>query len=251
MTLVAELSAVAVRFGADQVQVDRDHLISHVLAALGALDPDTITFFGGTALSRTFLPDGRLSEDIDLLARSGRGEAARLVTAAVGRALLRSHGRVTWSPPLAEAGGSRAALLSVPTGASIRVQLLDGAGYPWPTEVRDIEQRYSDVAPTRLRTLTAPAFAAAKLAAWIDRGASRDLWDLARLAAQGRVDRKAAALFRRFGPFGGAPGPWVFATAPDTDRWRTELAHQTRLDLGPEAALDVVRSAWDRAFAAG
>lgn len=251
MTVQAELAAVAERFGADQVQVERDHLISHVLAALGAIDTGAITFFGGTALSRTFLPDGRLSEDIDLLARVSRGAAARLVTEAVGRALLRSHGRVTWEPPLAQSGGSRAALLSVPTGASIRVQLLDGAGYPWPTEVRDIEQRYSDVASTRLRTFTAPAFAAAKLAAWIDRGASRDLWDLSRLAAEGRVDREAAALFRRFGPFGGAPGPWVFATAPDTDRWRTDLAHQTRLDLGPGAALDLVRFAWGRAFAAG
>lgn len=249
MTLDDELAAVAARFRADHVQVERDHLISHVLAALGAIDTDAITFFGGTALSRTFLPDGRLSEDIDLLARVGRADAARAVTAAVGRGLLRSHGRPSWTPHLADTGGSRAALLTAPTGGTIRVQLLDGAGYPWPTEVRDIEQRYSDVAPARLRTLTAPAFAAAKLAAWIDRRASRDLWDLARLSAAGLVDREAAALFRRFGPFGTVPGPWVFATAPDPDRWRTDLAHQTDLDLGPDAAMAVVRAAWDRAFA--
>lgn len=249
MSLDDELAAVAARFGADRVQVERDHLISHVLAALGGIDTDALTFFGGTALSRTFLPDGRLSEDIDLLARGGRADVARAVTEVLARSLLRTHGRPTWTPRLVDAGGSRAALLAVPTGATIRVQLLDGTGYPWPTEVRVIEQRYSDAAPTRLRTLTAPAFAAAKLAAWIDRGASRDLWDLARLAAEGKVDREAADLFRRYGPFGSAPGPWVFATPPDAARWRTDLAHQTVLDLDARAAMDTVRAAWDRAFA--
>lgn len=248
MTLRDEIAAVAARFGADQVQVERDHLISHVLAALGDVSGDEITFFGGTALSRTFLPDGRLSEDIDLLARGPRSRVADAVTAVVRRGLLRSHGRPSWDPPLRELDGSRPTLLSVPTGATIRVQLLDGAGYPWPTEVREIEQRYSDVAPTRLRTLTAPAFAAAKLAAWIDRRASRDLWDLAHLVDAGFVDRQAAALFRRHGPFATAPGPWVFATPPTPERWRTDLAHQTVLDLDPETATERVRAAWQRAF---
>jgi len=54
-------------------------------------------------------------------------------------------------------------VLSVADGASVQVQLLGGDGYSWPTEVVDIEQRYSDALPARLRVLTADAFAAAKL----------------------------------------------------------------------------------------
>ena len=42
------------------------------------------------------------------------------------------------------------------------MQLLGGEGYLWPTEVVEIEQRYSDAPPARLRVLTADAFAAAK-----------------------------------------------------------------------------------------
>lgn len=49
-----EWAAVAERFGADLEQVRRDHLISHVLAAIAADVPtDDLVFFGGTALSRT------------------------------------------------------------------------------------------------------------------------------------------------------------------------------------------------------
>lgn len=66
-----EIEAIAGRFGAPDTQIIRDHLISHVLAAIADLpDRDRVTFFGGTALCRTWLPDLRLSEDIDLLVDS-------------------------------------------------------------------------------------------------------------------------------------------------------------------------------------
>lgn len=52
-SLDAELDDVATRFGVDAQQVRRDHLISHVLAALSTLDTRSVVFFGGTALSRT------------------------------------------------------------------------------------------------------------------------------------------------------------------------------------------------------
>ncbi|MQA02871.1 MAG: hypothetical protein GEV07_09165 [Streptosporangiales bacterium] len=64
-----EAAAVAARFGVAEPQVERDHLISHLLAALGRRLADWVVFFGGTALARAYLPEGRLSEDIDLLAR--------------------------------------------------------------------------------------------------------------------------------------------------------------------------------------
>src|ERR1035437_7763140 len=75
--LIAEWEQVAARFGVGMEQVRRDHLISHVLAAISsAVSTEELVFFGGTALSRTHLADARLSEDIGLIARIGRREVA-------------------------------------------------------------------------------------------------------------------------------------------------------------------------------
>jgi predicted nucleotidyltransferase component of viral defense system len=243
-----DFARVAAQFGADDTQVRRDHLISHVLGALAAHVPtDDVVFFGGTALSRTHVPDGRLSEDIDLIALGPRSDVLRAVEAAVRHGVQRTHGRPAWDPPLLVTTDSQPSVLSA-GGLSIRVQVLEGSGYPWPTEVRDIEQRYADAPPARLRTFTAPAFAAAKLAAWVDRRSSRDLWDLAHLADRGLVDAEAAGLFVRHGQFAHRPEDWVFEEPPPDSRWRSDLAHQTRLSLTAEEALERVRGAWARAF---
>lgn len=69
-----EKASVAEQFGVAAEQVERDHLISHLLAFLARDFGDSIHFIGGTALARTHLPHGRLSEDIDKPAsRSRRG----------------------------------------------------------------------------------------------------------------------------------------------------------------------------------
>jgi hypothetical protein len=67
-----EKAYFAEQFGVAAEQVERDHLISHVLAFLAQEFGDRIHFIGGTALARTHLPDGRLSEDIDLIAVDDR-----------------------------------------------------------------------------------------------------------------------------------------------------------------------------------
>jgi predicted nucleotidyltransferase component of viral defense system len=61
-----EARAVADQFGVAVEQVRRDHLIFHILAGVSQTHRDEVTFFGGTALARTLLPHGRLSEDIAL-----------------------------------------------------------------------------------------------------------------------------------------------------------------------------------------
>lgn len=245
-----EFDAIAERFGVEIEQVRRDHLLSHVLAAISAGIPaDDVVFFGGTALSRTYLAESRLSEDIDLIARLPRARVATAIEAAVARGLARSHGRVSWRPALSATSGSQAATLSVDGVDGIQVQLLAGDGYTWPTEVRDIEQRYSDAPPARLRTLTAPAFAAAKLAAWMDRRAPRDLYDQWALSERGHIDAVAFDVFVRHGPMGRQPTDWVFASGPDEETWRRALGHQTRLTISAAGALAAVRIAW--AAAAG
>lgn len=86
-----EATAVAREFGVALHQVHRDHLISSILAALQAHTDDPI-FFGGTALARTYLMQGRLSEDIDLIAVTDRRSVAR----AISRTTVRDSHR-PWS----------------------------------------------------------------------------------------------------------------------------------------------------------
>ncbi|WP_421733050.1 nucleotidyl transferase AbiEii/AbiGii toxin family protein [Cellulomonas sp.] len=240
-----EWERVGREFGVEIEQVRRDHLVSHVLAALAAgVSTDDLVFFGGTALSRTHLADSRLSEDIDLLALGPRSGLARELEVAVRRGLARSHGYPTWTPPLPSTRGSQPSVLSAPGGASIQVQLLDGVGHRWPTEIVDVQQRYADAPPARLRVPTAPGFAAAKLSAWIDRRAPRDLYDLWALAERGLIDDGARDVLFQHGPFGRPAPAWAFDRGVDEDVWRRSLGHQTTLRVTASAALAAVRAAW-------
>jgi predicted nucleotidyltransferase component of viral defense system len=82
-------AAVAEQFGVATTQVRRDHLISHLLGALSEHAADLVVFFGGTALSRTFAPNGRLSEDIDLIATGSRRDVAAVLEDRLPRATRR------------------------------------------------------------------------------------------------------------------------------------------------------------------
>src|SRR5699024_4055109 len=124
------------------------------------------------ALSRTHLPDVRLSEDIDLITPGQRSEVAADIERAARR-LRRTHGTVEFDPPLTHAAEASPSVIRTDGGLLVQVQLLRQEGYPtWPTEAMTIAQRYSDAPPTRLRVPTAAVFAAAKLTAWLDRGAT-------------------------------------------------------------------------------
>ena len=238
-----EAATVAATFGVALDQVRRDYLISLVLAALQAHRDDLI-FFGGTALARTYLTDGRLSEDIDLIAVTDRRAVAHAISRTIDRALRVTHGRATWSVPLADIRDTDPATLRTEDGMSVRVQLLKAQGYaPWPTIVQNIHQRYSDVPPTRLRTPTRDSFAAWKTEAWFDRHAPRDLYDLWALAKIGAMTPSAADLFAEHAGMG-LPQDHMFSAAPTRQQWQEQLAGQTRLTVTPEEALQVVRSAW-------
>ena len=240
-----DMERVAARFGVGMEQVRRDHLISHVLAAIAAdISTDDVVFFGGTALSRTHLADPRLSEDIDLIARIPRADLARQMESAVRRGLARSHGRPTWQPDLTATTGSQPTVLSVQDGTSVQVQLLSGEGYTWPTEVVQVEQRYSDAPPARLRVLTANAFAAVKLAAWIDRGSPRDLYDMWAMNGRNLIGPSALRAFTAHGPFGTPPAARVFDRKLGEGEWMRALGHQTKLHVTARQAIDVVREAW-------
>lgn len=138
-----EARSTAEQFGVANAQVQRDHLISHVLAALSDSFADEIIFFGGTALSRTFTPDGRLSEDIDLIALNSRQATAESLERQVVEAVRREFPGIRWEPLLSRVRDDQSAVITTPEGISVRVQLLSRLGYPlWPTVRRALVQRY-------------------------------------------------------------------------------------------------------------
>lgn len=245
---INERDAVAAQFGVSTEQVERDHLISHVLAFLSDRVGDQIHFIGGTALARTYLPSGRLSEDIDLIAIDRKSVAATL-DSELPRALARSHGRLVLQPTLSSVSGARPAILRSPSGLSLRIQLLSARGRViWPFERRALEQCYGDAPNAELLVPTLPAFAASKTATWFDRSGARDLWDLWALSQLGAINAQAAVLYRRHGPTSRPPAPQLFRSGPTEAEWRAQLAGQTRLTIAPNEALKVVAAAWRAAI---
>ena len=91
-----EIRERAAQFGVPEDQVVRDYLISHVIQALSTIAEPAITFFGGTALCRTWCGDSRLSEDIDLLVDHHLA-AAQAFPALITRALRREFPNAVWS----------------------------------------------------------------------------------------------------------------------------------------------------------
>ncbi|HET6736423.1 nucleotidyl transferase AbiEii/AbiGii toxin family protein [Mycobacterium sp.] len=243
-----ERDSVATQFGVSAEQVERDHLISHLLAFLSRDFGDRIQFIGGTALARTHLPYGRLSEDIDLIAVGSRKDVASDLDAALPRAVPRTHGRLTVEPALSNIADTRPVLLRPADGRPVRLQLLSARDrVVWPTERHDLYQRYTDAPTAALLVPTLPAFAASKTATWVDRRAPRDLWDLWALSELGAIDADAAALFRRYGPTNKTPAPHMFDRAPSDAEWQAQLAGQTRLSVSASDALRSVREAWRQA----
>lgn len=243
-----ERDFVATQFGVAAEQVERDHLVSHLLAFLSQGFGDQIHFIGGTALARTHVPDGRLSEDIDLIAVGSRKEVAKALDAALPRALARTHGRLTVEPALSATPDVMPVVLRPAEGRPVRLQLLSPRErVVWPVERRSLVQRYTDAPAATLLVPTLTAFAASKTATWSDRLAPRDLWDLWALSRLGAIDADAATMFRRYGPTNKNPAPHIFNQVPSDAQWQAQLAGQTRLRVSATEALKAVREAWRRA----
>jgi predicted nucleotidyltransferase component of viral defense system len=248
-----ELVETAAVFGVAEEQVVRDHLISHVLFALADLQAPVI-FFGGTALARTHLTDpgsgARLSEDIDLYG-TARRETAALLDEQLPRRLRREFPRSRWDPALLSVRSSDTAQLVTSEGVRLRIQLLDSGGNHhdyahWPVEGTPVRLRYRDLPDAvQLRTPTLAAFAAMKTAAWADRYAARDLYDLAALARVGALTHEAADLFKA--ATGVSVTRDLFRSVAVT-YWEEQLAHQTQVLPTAEECLVQVRDAYAEAL---
>lgn len=112
----AEATRVAAFFGASDSQIRRDHLLSRLLAAAGGYTGGRILFFGGTALARAYVPDGRLAEDFDLVALDDRRQAAMALEALFIRGVRREYPRLRWAPTLTSVRDTGPAVLVTPEG---------------------------------------------------------------------------------------------------------------------------------------
>jgi predicted nucleotidyltransferase component of viral defense system len=230
-------------FGAPDAQIMRDWVISLILAVISERAADHVLFYGGTALARTYLPEGRLSEDIDLIATRGRRDVAahldRIIPAGLRRRMT-----VSWVTPLSDTRGPDPAFLDTSVGM-VKIQLIPGEGQlAWPTERVPLHQRYSQVASATLTVPTRDALAVWKTTAWCQRAASRDLWDLWALARIGALNPQSHALWVRYGTGGRVIPTRYFAAAPDEDEWVRDLGGQCRLSVTALKALELVRETW-------
>lgn len=238
-------------FGVARDQVEHDFVISHLLLALSGLR-ESFVFFGGTALSRTFLNGLRLSEDIDLLSIGARRSAANSIDAVTRRRLGRAFGEVGALPWLADTKrDTEPARFTIRGGKQVQVQLLDGRNLaPWPTQQTRVSLRYNGMDDVLFTTLSPTGFVCAKTDAWSDstRNAPRDLYDLWALWQAGHFSAEAAETYRRLGPHGRYPSAATLASRPpDQDAWQLALGHQCVPIVTAEEAFQAVHGAWREA----
>ena len=228
-------------FDASQVQVDRDHAISHVLAALQRVRTQFV-FFGGTALSRTFLTAGRLSEDIDLYSADRRSLCRELDE--LPGLIKEEFPRTAWNVMPSQTVDPQSSLLVCDSSTQIKVQAVDSVFRGWanvPIVLTSIHQRFSDVPATNLFTPTFDGFVAMKALVWFDRRLARDLFDLEALSHKGDVTEGARELVKQLRGFRLSK---QMMAGQMVGRWYEELAHQTRLEKTEEQCLAQVLDWW-------
>jgi len=228
-------------FSANEGQVNRDHAISHVLAGLQRINTGFV-FFGGTALSRTFLTTGRLSEDIDLYSTDRRALCRELDD--LPKLMREEFPQAVWNVVPSQTVDPRSSLLICEASIQIKVQVVDSRSRDWqliPTKMIDIHQRYSDVPNTQIIVPTFDGLVAMKVLAWFDRGAPRDLFDLEGLSRLGGVSTVVGDLVEKLRGFRVTK---QMLNRKVSGLWQEELTHQTRLTVSEEECLSRVLEWW-------
>lgn len=228
-------------FGANEAQVSRDHAISHVLAALQRINTEFV-FFGGTALSRTFLTTGRLSEDVDLYSPDRRALCRELD--GLLKLIKEEFPQAAWNVMPSQTGDPHSSLLVCDSSTQIKVQAVDSKTRGWskvPKALTQIYQRFSDVPATKLPTPTFDGFVAMKALVWFDRRSARDLFDLEGLSREGKVTDGARKLILELRGFHLSR---EMMKGRVVGLWQEELAHQTRLVISEKECLARVLEWW-------
>ena len=239
---IQDLDRVLNEFDTDEQQVRRDHAISHVLDALQKIKSPMV-FFGGTALARTFLPNGRLSEDIDLF--TAKRESLCEEIDGIPTLIQREFPNAFWESLPSNAFDAQDLLLHCDDSIRVKMQIVESETRGWsavPVTLTSIHQRYADVNPTSLVVPTFDGFVAMKALAWVDRGAVRDIFDLEGLARIHEVTEEARVVIDRIRGYRLSKG---MLNQRAIGKWTEELAHQTKLEVTEEECLKRVLDWWD------
>lgn len=242
MLELGELLQVQSLFASSELQVRRDHAISHILAAIQDLRSEMV-FYGGTALSRTFLTDGRLSEDIDLYTEDRKKLCKELDE--IPDLIEEEFPEANWQKIPSQLRDAESTNLSCGSAIQVKVQVVDSNSRGWqkvPVEITEIFQRYSDVPRTRLFVPTFDGFVAMKALAWFDRHAARDLFDLEALSRKGEVTENARELIQRLK---GHRLTGAMLDGKVAGDWKQELASQTKLGKTERECLSRVLEWWN------
>lgn len=229
-----EIRGRARELGVPEAQIRRDHLLSHLIAALPL--EDRVVFIGGTALNRTHIPDVRLSEDLDVHLVEGPADdlVAHLIEAV----------RLEYPGITVDSRKRRYDVATYPLqvdGLQVQIQVITERP-EWralPTATTPTRLRYSDLSESvDLVVPTVEAFGAMKLIAYVDRFAPRDLFDLRELAERGALGDESLALVHQL--LGRSLVSQEFETPPSQNEWDIELSHQVADAGSPTEALDLV-----------
>ncbi len=246
-----EIDEWASRFEVPQSQIERDHLVSHLLVALRELLPQEVVFFGGTALCRTHLPNMRLSEDIDLLVENPR-VFAELAAESLPRGVRREFPHLTVGP-ITPSGRSLTTRLEAPRVEGIQLQYvqIEPDERQLIFEERPVLLRYSDLPSDVLwRVPNEESFVVMKVKAWRDRFAPRDLFDLWKLAEAGFMTKQVHHLLRRTTGVGFIIGDFDGPREVAAAAWMTELSNQVARLPAFEEALAAVRASVEEVLSA-
>ncbi len=241
MLELGELLHVQRLFSSSELQVRRDHAISYILAAIQNLRSEMV-FYGGTALSRTLLTDGRLSEDIDLYTEDRKKLCQELDE--IPDLIEQEFPEANWQKLPSQLRDAESTNLSCGSAIQVKVQVVDSNSRGWqkvPVEITEIFQRYSDAPRTKLCVPTFNGFVAMKASAWFDRHAARDLFDLEGLSRKGEVTENAKDLVQSLR---GYRLTETMLEGRVTGNWTQELAGQTKLTVSEEECLSRVLQWW-------
>jgi predicted nucleotidyltransferase component of viral defense system len=162
----------------DARTVERDYVLTHVLAGIARQDGQkSMAFKGGTALRLCYFSDYRYSADLDFSLMDGmtKSEAAGVVAAAASRVAE----ELGFSHLAVNEGGDQIEYRG-PLGGKLRTVKLDLAEDELVMETGDVAlfQRYDDQRLESVRVYTLAEIAAEKLRCVMQRMQARDLFDL-------------------------------------------------------------------------
>lgn len=187
----SQLTRIADRDEVDARTVERDYVLTHVLAAIaGQPASRRMAFKGGTALRLCYFGDYRYSADLDFSLLDGMSVDESL--GAVRLALAETAETIGF-PHLAIADGGTRVEYVGPLGGNARFLKLDLARDELveDTTMQPLIGRYPDQPEVEILVYTLDEIAAEKVRCVIQRLLARDLFDLNELFVTQRLDADA------------------------------------------------------------